>query len=141
MIGRRDAEAQRIQMLYRELSGIIIGAPIEVHRELGPGLLESVYEHCLARELREAGIPFLQQHAVPVRYKGEKLDLGFRLDLWVDQRIIVEIKAIDVLQEIHRAQLLSYLKLTGCKLGLLINFNEPLLTDGVRRVANGLDEP
>ena len=128
-------------MLYRELSGTIIGAAIEVHRELGPGLLESVYEHCLARELRAAGVPFLQQHPVPVRYKGEQLDMGFRLDLWVDQRIIVEIKAIDVLQEIHRAQLLSYLKLTGCKLGLLINFNEPLLTDGVRRVANGLDEP
>ena len=82
-------------MLYRELSGVIIGAGIEVHRELGPGLLESVYEHCLARELREAGIPFLQQHALSVRYKGEKLDLGFRLDLCVDQRIIVEIKSVE----------------------------------------------
>jgi GxxExxY protein len=78
---------------------------------------------------------------VPVRYKGERLDLGFRLDLWVDQRIIVEIKAIEVLQEVHRAQLLSYLKPTGRKLGLLINFNEPVLTEGVRRVVNGLDEP
>lgn len=128
-------------MLYRELSGAIIGAAIEVHRELGPGLLESVYEHCLARELRDAGIPFLQQHPVPVRYKGERLDQGFRLDLWVDQRIIVEIKAIEVVQEVHRAQLLSYLKLTGCKLGLLINFNEAVLKEGLQRVVNGLDEP
>lgn len=128
-------------MLYRELSGTIIGAAIEVHREIGPGLLESIYEHCLARELREAGIPFLQQHPLPVRYKGERLDMGFRVDLWVDQRIIVEIKAVEVLQEIHRAQLLSYLKLADSKLGLLINFNEPVLTDGVRRVVNGLNEP
>lgn len=127
-------------MLYRELSRRIIGAAIEVHRELGPGLLESIYEHCLARELRDAGIPYLQQHPVPVRYKGERLDLGFRLDLWVDQRIIVEIKAIDVVHEVHRAQVLSYLKLAECKLGLLINFNEAVLVDGVRRVVNGLDE-
>ena len=128
-------------MLYRELSGAIIGAAIEVHRELGPGLLESIYEHCLARELKEAGIPFLRQHPVPVRYKGELLDLGFRLDLWVDQRIIVEIKAVDLLHEVHRAQLLSYLRLTENKLGLLINFNEAKLKDGVQRVVNGLDEP
>lgn len=99
-------------MLYRELSGAIIGAAIEVHRELGPGLHESIHEHRLARELREAGIPFLQQHPVPVRYKGERLDPGFRLDLWVDQRIIAEVKAIDTVQEVHRAQPLSYLKLT-----------------------------
>lgn len=128
-------------MLYRELSGAIIGAAIEVHRQLGPGLLERIYEHCLAREPRDAGIPFLQQHPVPVRYNGERLDLGFRLDLWVDQRIIVEVKAIDTMQEVHRAQLLSYLKLTGCKLGLLINFNEAVLKEGVHRVVNGLDEP
>ncbi len=128
-------------MLYRELSGAIIGAAIEVHRELGPGLLESVYEFCIARELREAGIPFLQQHPVPIRYKGEKLDMGFRLDLWVDQRIIVEVKAVEAVQEVHRAQLLSYLRLTNSKLGLLINFNEAVLTEGVRRVVNGLNEP
>ncbi|WKZ65657.1 MAG: GxxExxY protein [Flavobacteriales bacterium] len=127
-------------MLYLEPSGTIIGAAIEVHRELGPGLPESVYDHCFARELRAAGVPFLQQHPVPVRCKGEQLDMGFRLDLWVDQRIIVEIKAIDLLQGIHRAQPLSYLRLTGCKLGLLIDFNEPLLTGSARRVANGLDE-
>lgn len=128
-------------MFYRELSGRIIGAAIEVHRELGPGLLESIYEHCLARELRTAGIPFLQQHPVPVRYKGELLDFGFRLDLWVDQRIIVEIKAVELVKEVHRAQVISYLKLTDTKLGLLINFNEALLTEGVHRVVNGLDEP
>ncbi|MCB9182590.1 MAG: GxxExxY protein [Flavobacteriales bacterium] len=128
-------------MLYRELSGAIIGAAIEVHRELGPGLLESVYEYCLARELCETGIPFLQQHPVPIRYKGEKLDMGFRLDLWVDQRIIVEVKAVETVQEVHRAQVLSYLRLTNSKFGLLINFNEAVLTEGVRRVVNGLNEP
>jgi len=128
-------------MTYEDLSSSIIGAAIEVHRELGPGLLESIYEYCLAKELRAAGIPFVQQHPVPVRYKGELLDLGFRLDLWVDQRIIVEIKAIELLHDVHLAQLLSYLKLTDSRLGLLINFNEATLVRGVRRVVNGLNEP
>ncbi|HOY28945.1 MAG TPA: GxxExxY protein [Flavobacteriales bacterium] len=128
-------------MTYRELSGTIIGCAIEVHRELGPGLLESVYEHCLAKELSAAGINFLRQHPIPLRYKGEKLDVEFRLDLWVEQMIIVEIKAVDLLHERHRAQVLGYLKLTDMRLGLLINFNEATLTAGVHRVANGLQEP
>lgn len=128
-------------MTYRELSGTIIGCAIEVHRELGPGLLESVYEHCLAKELSATGINFLRQHPIPLRYKGEKLDLEFRLDLWVEQMIIVEIKAVDLLHERHRAQVLGYLKLTDMRLGLLINFNEATLTAGVHRVANGLQEP
>lgn len=87
-------------MTYRDLSGAIIGAAIDVHRELGPGLLESVYEHCLAKELRGMDLPFLQQHPVPLHYKGERLDLGFRLDLWVDQRIIVEIKAVENIHDV-----------------------------------------
>ena len=128
-------------MTYRELSGEIIGAAIEVHRELGPGLLESIYEHCLAKELTARGLHFLRQHPIPVRYKGEKLDLCFKLDLWVEQQIIVEIKAVDIFQEVHRAQLLSYLRLTDCHLGLLINFNEVVVKDGVHRVVNGLNEP
>jgi GxxExxY protein len=128
-------------MTYEDLSASIIGAAIEVHRELGPGLLESIYEYCLAKELRAASIPFVQQHPVPVRYKGELLDLGFRLDLWVDQRIVVEIKAIAVIHDVHIAQLLSHLKLTDSRLGLLINFNEATLVRGVRRVVNGLNEP
>jgi GxxExxY protein len=127
-------------MTYNELSGLIIGAAIDVHRELGPGLLESIYEFCLAKELRALGIPFSQQQAIPVRYKGEALDLNFRLDLWVDQRIIVEVKAVETIHDVHIAQLLSYLKLTDRRLGQLINFNAPVLVKGVRRVANGLSE-
>ena len=127
-------------MTYRELSGEIIGAAIEVHRELGPGLLESIYEHCLAKELTGRNLHFLRQHPIPVRYKGEKLDMGFKVDLWVEQQIIVEIKAVEVFQEVHRAQLLSYLRLTDCRLGLLINFNEVVVKDGVHRVVNGLNE-
>ncbi len=128
-------------MTYKELSGAIIGAAIEVHRELGPGLLESIYEHCLGKELRALGLPFLQQHPVAVRYKGEPLDLGFRVDLWVDQRVIVEIKAVEGIHDVHLAQTLSYLKLTGSKLGLLLNFNEAVLRNGIHRIVNGLDEP
>ena len=127
-------------MTYRELSGEIIGAAIEVHRELGPGLLESIYERCLAKELTDRGLHFLRQHPIPVRYKGEKLDMGFKIDLWVEQQIIVEIKAIDVFHEVHRAQLLSYLRLADCRLGLLINFNEVVVKDGLHRVVNGLNE-
>lgn len=127
-------------MTYNELSGEIIGAAIEVHRVLGPGLLESIYEHCLAKELTVRQLNFLRQHPVPVRYKGEKLDLGFKLDLWVEQQIIVEIKAVDIFQEVHRAQLLSYLRLTDCRLGLLINFNEVVVKDGIHRVVNSLNE-
>jgi GxxExxY protein len=128
-------------MTYGQLSGEIIGAAIEVHRELGPGLLESIYEHCLAKELNARGLAVVRQHPVPVRYKGEKLDLGFKLDLWVDQRVIVEIKAVDLLLDVHRAQLLSYLRLTDTRLGLLINFNEAVLREGVMRMVNGLNEP
>ncbi len=128
-------------MTYRELSGEIIGAAIEVHRELGPGLLESIYEHCLAKEFTARGLNFLRQHPVPVRYKGEKLDMGFKLDLWVEQQIIIEIKAVEILHDLHRAQMLSYLQLTDCRLGLLINFNEVVVKDGVHRVVNGLNEP
>lgn len=128
-------------MTYCELSGTVIGCAIEVHRELGPGLLESVYEYCSAKELPAAGINFLRQHPVPLRYKGERLEMDLRLDLWVEQMIIVEIKAVEQLHERHRAQLLGYLKLTDTRLGLLINFNEALLSEGVHRVANGLNEP
>ncbi len=145
--GRRDAEAQRnahmtssLYPTFRDLSGAIIGAAIAVHRELGPGLLESIYEHCLAKELRALGIPFTQQHPLPVIYKGERLDLGFRVDMIVDHRVIIEIKAVDQLHDVHFAQLLSYLKLADHRLGLLINFNEAVLKRGVQRVVNGLPE-
>ena len=128
------------QLSYDELSELIIGAAIEVHRELGPGLLKSIYEHCLALELQKLSLPLLRQHIVNVKYKGTQLDLGFRIDLWVDERIIVEIKAVEAKLPVHTAQLLSYLKLTDCRLGLLINFNQETLIKGVKRVVNKFEE-
>jgi GxxExxY protein len=114
----------------------IIGAAIEVHRDLGPGLLESAYETCLAFELVERGLKVEQQKPLPVVYREVKLDCGYRLDLLVEEAVIVEVKAVDRLAPIHQAQLLSYLRLSGCKVGLLINFNVKVLKDGIRRVVN-----
>lgn len=127
-------------MTYNELSGEIIAAAIEVHRELGPGLLESVYEFCLVHELCLRGFSVEQQVLLPIYYKGEKLHMDLRLDVQVEKRIIVEVKAVEALQGIHTAQLLTYLKLTGNKLGLLLNFNVPVLKSGIKRVVNGLQE-
>jgi GxxExxY protein len=123
-----------------ELTELLIGCAIEVHRTLGPGLLESAYEVCLCCELSLRGIPFERQVAIPVEYKGVKLDCGYRADLIVASLILVEIKAVDQLALIHEAQLLSYLKLTGLKVGLLINFNERVLTHGIRRKVLGPPE-
>ena len=114
----------------------IIGAAIDVHRALGPGLLESAYEVCLAFEVAQRGLKVEQQKPLPVVYREVKLDCGYRLDLLVEESVIVEIKAIDSLAPIHQAQLLSYLKLSGCRVGLLINFNVKVLKDGIRRVVN-----
>lgn len=111
-----------------------IGAALEVHRTLGPGLLESVYEQAMAYELHSAGSKVLSQVAVPVPYKEVRLECGFRLDLLVDDRLVAEIKSVDRLAPIHQAQLLTYLKLTGHRTGLLINFNVPLLKDGIKRL-------
>jgi len=119
------------------LSNEIIGAAIEVHRTLGPGLLESVYETCLFHELRLKDIPCERQVAVPVQYKGIRLDCGYQLDLLVDKQVIVELKAVDALKPIHEAQLLTYLRLTNLWLGLLINFNVPVLRNGIKRLVNG----
>ena len=123
-----------------ELTEIVIGCAIEVHRTLGPGLLESAYEICLCRELSLRGIPFERQVAIAVEYKGVKLDCGYRADLIVGGKILVEIKAVDQLAPIHEAQVLSYLKLSDLKVGLLINFNERVLTHGVRRKLLGPPE-
>jgi GxxExxY protein len=125
-------------MHENELSKRVIGAAIEVHRQLGPGLLESAYEECLAYELQLRGIPFERQKALPLTYKDVRLDAGFRVDFLVDGKVVVELKATDALAPIHKAQVLTYLRLTGCKLGLLINFNVPLLKDGVKRLVLGL---
>lgn len=124
-----------------DLSSSIIGAAIEVHRALGPGLLESAYEQCLAREFSLRDIPFELQKSLPVHYKGTRLDCGYRLDFLVAEMVVVEVKAIDALLPIHQAQLLSYLKLGGWKLGLLINFHVPLLREGIKRVVLGLEQP
>lgn len=118
------------------LTGIIIGAAIEVHRFLGPGLLESAYEACLAFELKERGLKIERQVELPLCYKEMHLDCGYRLDLLVNEIVIVEVKAVSGIAPIHHAQLTSYLKLSGCKVGLLINFNVMMLKDGITRIVN-----
>ena len=121
-----------------DLTERIIGAAISVHKELGPGLLESTYEACLAYELAEREMKFERQKNVPIIYRSIRLDCGYRVDLLVEGKVIVEIKAIERLEPIHEAQLLSYLKLSGCKVGLLINFNVKILKSGIRRFVNEL---
>ena len=118
-----------------ELTKGIIGAAIEVHRALGPGLLESAYEACLAYELSQRGLKFVQQKPLPVVYKGVQLDCGYRLDMLVEDLVILEIKAVEQLTPLHDAQLLSYLQLSGCEVGLIMNFNVNLLKKGIRRIA------
>jgi GxxExxY protein len=121
-------------LVYEELSGAVRGAAIEVHRVLGPGLLESAYEACLCHELQLRQIPFQRQIELPVEYNGIALDCGYRIDVLVDEKIVLELKAVETLRPIHEAQLMTYLKLSRKKLGLLINFNVPLLKDGVKRI-------
>ena len=115
-------------------SNKLIGLAIEVHRHLGPGLLESAYEDCLALEMRQAGIAFQRQVPLAVAYKGMNLDCTYRLDFVIERYLIAEIKAVERPLPVHEAQLLTYLKLSGMKLGLLLNFNVPLLRDGIRRM-------
>ena len=119
-----------------ELTEIIIGAAIEVHRHLGPGLLESVYEAAMAYEIVDRGLSVQRQKPVPLAYKGLQFEEGYRIDLFVADEVIVELKCVDAVLPIHEAQVISYLKLTGQKLGLLINFKVPLLKDGIRRFSN-----
>jgi len=116
------------------LSREIIGAAIEVHRYLGPGLLESAYQQCLAHEFMQRGVPFEAQKPMPVEYKGVRLDCGFRLDFLVGGCVVVEVKAVETLLPIHTAQVLTYLKLAGSRLGMLLNFNEWRMADGIKRV-------
>ncbi len=119
--------------MFDDLSNKVIGCTIEVHRELGPGLLESTYEHCLAHELSLNNIDFRLQHPLPVVYKGVHLDCGYRIDLLINERLIVELKSVDQIKGIHEAQLLTYMKLARIKTGLLVNFNEKLLKNGIKR--------
>jgi GxxExxY protein len=118
----------------------IINGAISVHKELGPGLLESAYEACLVYELASQNLKVERQKSLPLRYRGIQLDCGYRLDLLIEESIIVEIKAIEKLEPIHEAQLLSYLKLSKCPVGLLINFNVKFLKDGIRRLVNQFKE-
>ena len=121
-------------MKFDELSKRVIGCAIEVHRNLGPGLLESTYEQCLAHELKGAGIPFMLQHPMPVNYSGVKLDCGYRVDLFIDNKIIVELKSVEKLLPIHQAQLLTYMKLAEIKIGLLMNFNVRFMKNGIKHM-------
>ena len=121
-----------------EIGEKLLGFALKVHRTLGPGLLENAYEACLSHELSNAGIEHQRQLALPIIYDGFRIDLGYRLDLLVAKLVVVEIKAIDRFNDVHRAQLLSYLKLGGYRLGYLLNFNVKMLKDGISRIANGL---
>ena len=123
-----------ILMTDNELTHEIIGAAIEVHKNLGPGLLESTYEECLSHELSQRGIPFERQKPIPVIYKGVKLDCGYRLDLLVADRVILELKSVETLAPIHDSIMITYLKLSGHRIGLLMNFNVQILKKGVKRV-------
>ena len=120
-------------MEFDELSNRVIGCAIEVHRHLGPGLLESAYEQCLAHELSRNQITFQLQLALPVRYKEVRLDCGYRIDILIEDRLIVELKSVAEIKGLHEAQLLTYMKLAKVKIGLLMNFNVTLMKDGIRR--------
>ena len=124
------------QLYQQELTGQILGAAIEVHKQPGPGLLESTYQACLCHELELRGISFECQKPLPLEYKGLRLECGYRIDLLVADLVIVEIKSVEALAPIHEAQLLTYLKLTGVKVGFLINFNVVVLKDGIRRLVH-----
>ena len=125
---------------YNRITEAIIGAAIEVHKELGPGLLESAYEACLAYEVIRRGLKVERQKELPLKYKEVMLDCGYRLDLLVEESVLVEVKATEQMLPLHEAQLLSYLRLSGCKVGLLMNFNVKTLTGGIRRLVNGLPD-
>jgi len=133
-ISQRQAEA----MHENEISRIIIGCAMKEHSRLGPGLLESAYEAALAYELSKAGLRFERQKPMPLIYEEVKLDVGYRLDLIVEVKVVVDPKSIEELAPIFTAQMLTYLKLSGCKLGLIINFNVEHLRDGIKRVVKGL---
>ena len=120
-------------MNFDELSNKVLGCAIEVHRELGPGLLESTYEQCLAYELNRSKIPFQLQVGLPVEYKQTQVDCGCRIDLLIDGRLIAEVKSVEQLLKIHEAQILTYMRLSDVKVGLLINFNVPVLKKGIKR--------
>jgi GxxExxY protein len=121
-----------------ELSKIVFNCALKVHQNLGPGLLESAYEECLFYELNKTGLEIQKQKALPLVYEEVKLDIGYRIDIIIENKLILEIKSVEALNDIHFAQLLTYLKLTNCKLGMLMNFNVALIKNGIKRVVNNL---
>jgi GxxExxY protein len=125
-------------MTENELSKIVFNCALKVHQHLGPGLLESAYEECLFYELMKTGLDIQKQKALPLVYEEVKLDVGYRIDIIIENKLILEIKSVEALNDIHFAQLLTYLKLTNCKLGMLINFNVLLIKNGIKRVVNNL---
>lgn len=125
-------------MTENEISKVIVNCAYKVHTALGPGLLESSYQECLFYELQKEGLTVEKQKPLPLIYEEVKLDIGYRVDLMVNNKVIIEIKSIDALNDVHMAQILTYLKLSGCRLGLLINFNIALIKNGIRRVVNKL---
>jgi GxxExxY protein len=135
---RGDAEANRLA--ENDIGTVIVDAAVKIHRALGPGLLESVYEVVLSHELRKRGLGVERQVTIPIEYDGLRFDEGFRADLIVQDRVIVELKAVEHLNNAHKKQLHTYLRLTGCRLGYLLNFSEALMKDGIHRVVNALPE-
>lgn len=123
-----------MELLYRELTGKIVEHAVTVHKLLGPGLLESAYEECLYYELVNSGLNVFKQYPMPLVYKNKKLDIGYRIDLLVERKVIIEVKSVDFLNPVHTAQLMTYLKLSGCRVGLLINFNIQYLKEGIKRI-------
>jgi GxxExxY protein len=123
-----------MELLYKDLTGRIIDCAVKVHKQLGPGLLESAYEECLHMELLESGISALKQVPMPLIYNGKKLEIGYRLDLLIEEKVVIEVKSVECLNPVHTAQLMTYLKMSGCKIGFLINFNVVFLKDGIRRI-------
>ncbi len=121
-----------------EISKIIVDCALKIHRNLGPGLLESLYEECLFYELKKQGLSVEKQKPLPLIYEEVKLEIGYRLDLLVERKVVVEIKSVEALNDVHLAQILTYVKLSNCKLGLIINFNVALIKNGLKRVANKL---
>jgi GxxExxY protein len=123
-----------MELLYKDLTGKIVDCAISVHKLLGPGLLESAYEECLQYELGISGLKSSKQIPLPLVYKEKKLDIGYRIDLLVEDKVIIEVKSVDALNPIHTAQIMTYLKLSECRIGLLINFNVVFLKEGIRRI-------
>lgn len=125
-------------MTENELSKIAVDCMFKIHKNLGPGLLESAYEECLFYELSKTGLPVERQKPLPLIYETIKMEIGYRVDLMIENKLVIEVKAVEALNDIHKAQVITYLKLSGCKLGLLVNFNVTLIKDGIKRIVNNL---